>query len=413
MTGHSQPDIEKVLERRNRELSALNRVAQLMSHSLKLKDILQSALDGVLEVMDIPVGSIYLVDENTGALSCAVYRGLSENMIEFIHRESSIPLGAGFSSKVVQAGQVMMTRNLPELVEQPYRSAFEQAKIQAAIGIPLKSKGRILGVLVTSSLEQREFSPEEILHLETIGNQIGVAIENAQLFEKVSAQSEAMESYVALITKAQEEERRRIARDLHDDTVQSLAALSLKVQGIARETSRNSKLSSIEINGHLEQVRSEINVILESLRRFSHELRPEVLDQMGLIPAIELLAEELTNEGKIKAWFEKIGTQQRLSTETEVTLFRIAQEAMRNIRKHSQATEVAIRIEFGTETIKLQIKDNGKGFEPPKRMSTLTMGGRLGLIGMNERARLINGRFTIKSRPGKGTTIAVEAVVRG
>jgi signal transduction histidine kinase len=263
-------------------------------------------------------------------------------------------------------------------------------------------------VLVVSSPEQRVFSSDEILHLETIGNQIGVAIENARLFEKVNAQSEAMKSYVALITQAQEEERRRIARELHDDTVQSLAALSLKIQHIARENARNSRLSSVEISEHLEQVREEINIILESLRRFSHELRPEVLDQLGLIPAIELITEELANEGKINAWIEKIGTQQRLSIETEVTLFRIAQEAMRNIRKYSQATEVAVRIEFGTETIKLSVTDNGKGFELPSMLSSFAIEGRLGLIGMNERARLLNGDFTVRSQPGKGTTIDVE-----
>ncbi|MFC1925271.1 GAF domain-containing protein [Chloroflexota bacterium] len=403
-----QRQIEETLERRNKELSALNRVAQLMSQSMKLKEILQSALDGVIEVMEIPVGSLYLVDENSGKLSCAAYNGLNRDVVELIRSESTIPSGAGFSSKVMHAGKVMITRNLPELIQQPYRSAFERAKIQAAIGIPLRSKGKILGVLVASSREQREFSPEDILHLETIGNQIGVAIENAQLFEKVSAQSEALESYVALITKAQEEERRRIARDLHDDTVQLLAALSLKVQRIARDTARNSSVSSKEISEHLEQVRTEITDILESLRRFSHKLRPEVLDQLGLIPAIELLTEELANKGEIKAWMEKIGTQQRLSTETEVTLFRIAQEAMRNIKKHSQATEVAVRIEFGTNTIKLQITDNGKGFELPEILSSFAIAGRLGLIGMYERTRLLNGDFTVSSQVDKGTTIAVE-----
>lgn len=396
--------VEEKLAQRNRELSALNRIAQLMARSINLKDLMQHALDGVLEVMDSTLGAIWLVDESADTMSLAVHKGLNEELIKLIQGRSQILPSLSYTRRVLETDSVLVTYNLSEEVLPVYRPFFKRYKFNSAAGIPLRSKGETLGVMVITSHTQRTFSAEEIRLLDTIGNQIGVAIKHVQLFEKVQAQQADLESYITQITKAQEEERRRIARDLHDEMAQSLAVLSIRIQGIVR----NSKALPVKTVEHLNQLQNEINIILDSVRNFIHELRPEVLDQLGLIPAIEFLSEELNNKENIDARIEIIGDQQRLSSEIEVTLFRIAQEAIRNIKKHSEATEVNIRIEFNPKTVVLCIMDNGKGFEPPKTLSRFADSGKLGLIGMMERARLLNGSFLVKTGEGKGTAITVE-----
>ncbi len=137
-------------------------------------------------------------------------------------------------------------------------------------------------------------------------------------------------------------------------------------------------------------------------------MRPGGLDQVGLIPALELLTDELNKEGKVNAHIEVIGPEQRLSPEAELVLFRIAQEALRNVRRHSQATEAVVRVEFALKKVKLDVTDNGSGFELPEVLGDFAGRGKLGLIGMHERARLLGGSFSVKSQPGRGTTVAVE-----
>ena len=144
------------------------------------------------------------------------------------------------------------------------------------------------------------------------------------------------------------------------------------------------------------------------MHAFSHEPRPDVLDRLGLVSALELLTDELDSESGIKACTELVNSEKRLSPEAELVLFRIAQEALRNIRKHSQATEALVRIEFNSDKVKLTITDNGTGFELPEILGDLVGKGKLGLIGMKERVRLLDGTFSAESKPSQGTKVAVE-----
>ncbi len=212
-----------------------------------------------------------------------------------------------------------------------------------------------------------------------------------------------LQFYIAEITKAQEEERKRIARDLHDDVAQSLATLSLEIQALAKDKSH----PSTQFLKRLEQLRDMTDRTLEQVRRFSHELRPEILDQLGLLPALEFLIEEINKEGKTQAILKVTGLERRLSPETELPLFRIAQEALRNILRHSQATKTEIRVEFDEGEIRMTISDDGKGFTPPKSLGRLTRDGKFGLVSIEERARLIGGTLTVKSASGKGTSVSI------
>jgi len=210
--------------------------------------------------------------------------------------------------------------------------------------------------------------------------------------------------YVQQITQAQEEERKRIARELHDDTAQELIALSRKLDNIISTSTQLSKRDSMRV----EEARQQLDSILKGVRRFSQDLRPSVLDDLGLLPALEWLTSELQRHFGIAIGTAVIGVQRRFSPEAELLMFRIAQEALRNACKHAQASRAWVTVEFGDDKIILTVTDNGKGFELPKRLSDLASSGKLGLAGMEERARLLGGSLTLHSEPGKGTTVTVE-----
>jgi len=275
-----------------------------------------------------------------------------------------------------------------------------QEGLRGQIIVPLKSKGEVQGALAVATRQSRQFLPEELELITAIGNQIGVAVENARLYEN-------MRFYVRQITKAQEDERKRIARELHDETAQTLIDLSRRLDDLATSPER---LSETAI-GRLEEFQELIDSILRGVRRFSRDLRPSVLDDLGLLPALEWLTTNLMEENGIKTELKVYGDRRRLPPEAELALFRIVQEALSNVRKHSQASRVVTTVEFGESRVRINVDDNGQGFELAGRTDDLATTGKLGLIGMHERARLLDGTLTVHSELGKGTTIMVDAPV--
>jgi len=215
---------------------------------------------------------------------------------------------------------------------------------------------------------------------------------------------ENMEFYISEITKAQEEERKRIAREIHDESTQSLATLGLEIDAVARAKEGLPE----DVIQHLQRIRADTNKILEGLRHFSHEVRPGEIDQVGLVPALENLTEEMNKAERVNTSLEITGSERRLRPEAELVLFRSAQESLRNVRRHSGATKAAVRVKFTDRKVKLTVSDNGTGFKLPEKLSDFAAKGKLGLIGMQERARLLDSKFLVKSMVGRGTTVAVE-----
>ncbi len=239
------------------------------------------------------------------------------------------------------------------------------------------------------------------------GEVIG-AIETLEDITERKSAEENLRHYLQEITRAQEEERKRIARELHDDTAQDLLVLSRQLDSFV--VSAIDHLSTEDIS-YLERLRQQAEGILDGVHRFSQDLRPSVLDDLGLVPALEWLASDLTNHFEAAIALEVLGSVHRFSPELELILFRIAQEALRNMWKHSEASKAWVTVEFGDDKTVLTVKDNGKGFELPERIEDLAVAGKLGLVGMQERAQLIGGRLTLQSEPGKGTTVTVEVPI--
>jgi PAS domain S-box-containing protein len=219
-----------------------------------------------------------------------------------------------------------------------------------------------------------------------------------------------MRFYVQEVIRAQEDERKRVARELHDEVSPSLLLLIQRIDAI----SSNSRLKLSDVmKQKMEDLRVQTVEALESTRRIAQDLRPRILDDLGLIPALEWMADNLIKKHGIEAKVTVVGREQLLSSEVQLLLFRIAQEALNNVRKHSEASQVEITVNFGEAKTSVSITDNGKGFPVPRRVSDLAAGGKLGLAGMQERAQLIGGNVSLKSDPGHGTVISVEVPNQG
>lgn len=404
----------RIIESNEKRLAALHEVSAIVSQSLELQDILDAAILKVTEVMDIEVALAFILDGDTKELMLKAYHGVSK---EFTAGLEGLKVGEGLNGWVAQTGESLLVEDAardPRLT----REVVEREGLRAELIVPMKAKGKVAGTLCVATRRTRQFASEEIELLSQVGNQIGVAVENSRLYQKERLMTEQiardaarekqmrenLSFYLQQVTRAQEEERKRIARELHDDTIQDMVVLSRQLDGLVHSASQWLPGDMTR----LEQMRQQVGRILDGVRRFSQDLRPSVLDDLGLLPALEWLASDMMQHFGVTVAMGVVGSVRRFPPETELVLFRVAQEALRNVWKHAEASRAWITVEFGDHKTVLTIKDNGKGFELPERVADLANAGKLGLAGMQERAQLIGGSLTIQSEPGKGTTITVE-----
>lgn len=217
------------------------------------------------------------------------------------------------------------------------------------------------------------------------------------------AESEAERmAYMSHILRVQDDERRRIAEELHDDTLQVLSAIAKRAETLLFYDCSKTTPEMIE---HAEWIRGSALRGVDDLRRFCLDLRPGILDDLGLLPALRWLADRLRDDASISVKMVVEGESRRLNPQIESHIFRLVQEALSNIRRHSRATEAHITLEFAPELLRVAVQDNGVGFSLPETFSSYASAGKLGLIGMKERIQLLNGTFKIVSELGKGTAV--------
>ncbi|MFO7724854.1 MAG: histidine kinase [Oceanipulchritudo sp.] len=225
----------------------------------------------------------------------------------------------------------------------------------------------------------------------------------SNMLVKALAMQEKLRNLSHQFLHAQEEERRRISLDLHDKVAQTLVAINLHLASLARDaTASNSQMS-----GKILETQELVEQSVENVHRFARDLRPTVLDDLGLIPALQACVEDFTNETNIPAHLTAPGDLRPLGNDPAVAFFRIAQAALSNVAQHAEATEVSLTLRQTDGHLQMEIKDNGKGFDIEDEKSGKKP-NRIGLIGMRERMEMIGGRFGIDSLPGKGTSIRME-----
>jgi signal transduction histidine kinase len=256
----------------------------------------------------------------------------------------------------------------------------------------LEREAAALGWGNYEAIEESVGGIEEIQHLQN---------ELIHLAHKVKAAQAGLRGYIGAITTGQEEERRRLARELHDDTLQALIALNQRIQ-----LTRLSLQDPVSV-ASLVEIQDLTTNTMENLRRITRALRPIYLEDLGLVAALEVLTREIEQTGGFPVLFLRKGEPRRLAPQVELALYRMAQEALSNAVRHAGASQCSLEITFVPEGVKLVVQDNGRGFIPPESLAELAPQGHFGLLGLHERAELIGAKLEIQTALGSGTTIQI------
>lgn len=293
--------------------------------------------------------------------------------------------------------------------------SFNEARGFRSFGAPLKSKDRTFGSLALSSVENVEpLGPDDLRMLTAFAQQFATAIDNIRLYEIVQEREAQLEDLVARLVHAQEDERKRIARELHDDTGQKLSAMGMGLAALEvalepGDTNRGPGRAATV----LRNLREMNDQAIRELRNIMADLRPAQLDDLGLVPALKWYISQFQARNPLPQVRLTVDRAPgRLPPEHETVLFRVAQEALTNARRHAEATEVAIRLTQVDSVVELEIRDNGVGFDP-KQPPRHEPGSGLGLPGMRERVGLVSGTLQIESAPGHGACIRVMLPLQG
>ncbi|MCB0213669.1 MAG: GAF domain-containing protein [Anaerolineae bacterium] len=380
--------LEQRIAGRTQALSTINAISAVVSRSMDLDETLQDALDKTLEITSTTVGGVFLLNEGEDQLHLTAQRGMSDAMVAVV---SEFPLETDITAqRAIRKGRPVI-RELADYPEGTWHDLLTTEDWQRIISLPLVTKGNSIGTITLFTHSPDLLIVEHIQLLAAIGQQIGVAIENAQLY----AQAQQL---------AMAKERQRLARDLHDSVTQALYGVTLYAEAANRQIAVGETDRAVE---NLSELRATAQEALREIRLLIFELRPPVLEEQGLAAALQARLESVEGRSGLKTILDvENKPEARLPMDTEVGLYRIAQEALNNVLKHAQAHEVHVCLQDlpAEHKVVLEIADDGQGFDATNGNGS----GRLGLHTMRERAALLNGDLTISSQPGQGTRIRVE-----
>jgi PAS domain S-box-containing protein len=383
--------LEQRVKERTHELATLNAIAAVVSRSLDLKEILNAALDKTIELTHMDIGLAYRLEERESEaldghyLSLLAHRGVTE---EFLHYVDPLRLRGSMIEKAAHAGKpiVWLSADYPN---PQVRQANQIEGIQLGVSVPLLVKGRLVGAMSLASRNLRTTTPEELSLLAAVGQQVGIAVENARLYEQAE-QSAAMA------------ERNRLARELHDSVTQSLYSVTLYAEAAARLLTAGEQLAAAD---HLRELRDTAQEALREMRLLIFELRPPALEKSGLVAALQARLEAVEGRGGTLTELQVEGAQEaeRVPRAVQEELYQLAREALNNVLKHARAQHVRVHVQFGETVTCLEISDDGVGAD----LAQVLERGGLGLPGMKERAQKIGANLQVESAPGKGTRVRV------
>ncbi len=390
--------VNESLLRRNRELSTLYQVSRTLAGPLELDSALRAVLRQTVTAVGAGGGWVCLIAAgNSDCRTCAMF-----------WQDGAPRFPVDQCPHCVTCERVRATPHPAVLVPAssecpscPLLREEETASPVYHVAIPLQVKGETVGLL--NVVCQNEVRQEDLGLLEAIGRQVGVGIENARLWEELRRKEAVRRELLHKAITAQEEERRRIARELHDEAGQALAALLVSLRLMENAPSLE------EARAQVARMREVVNQTLDEIRALAWELRPSVLDDLGLVPALVRYIQSCRSRFGMEIDLEMVGLDQvRLPWEVETALYRIVQEALTNAARHAGAQHVSVILEQRGNRALLIVEDDGEGFDMAEVRASAQARGRLGLYGMEERASLVGGHLTVESAPGSGTTVVVE-----
>ncbi len=400
--GESE-NFQAELLRRNLDLAALNSIAAELSHSRGLVDVMHRSLVKVIEFTNSDAGWVNALTEGGKQANIICHFGLTDETMQRLSRVDFS--NCNCKTAVLKKSPLLIGGSksaCPLLSQRLSNGRF----LRCHVVVPLVSKSTVFGLMGIASSESSSFKTEHLRLLDAIGHQMSVAFENARLWEELKHKEELRGRLLEENISAQETERKRIARELHDQTGQSLTSLMVGLKMLEKDSPK-------DIRHRITDMRQLTAQTLDEVHNLALELRPSSLDDLGLVAAVKQYTQEYTAKFEINTDFQTIGFDgRRLLSQVEIALYRIIQEALTNVVRHAQAKRVSILLEARGSSIVAIVEDDGKGFNI-KQISQSATQRNLGLYGMYERAALIDGTLTIESKPGMGTTLFVELPEKG
>ncbi len=388
------------MTRAERLLAIQTRLGTSLSGTSSLARGLRLCLDGALEASGMDGGGIFLLDRRRKAMRQEVHRGLSA---AFVRAQGRIVSGSSLFALAMKSRPIYTHS---EIGFPGYGVAHDSRRegLRAIAALPIRANTRFVACLAVGSRAKDRIPPSSRRALEAVAAQIGQAVLRLQAERDLRRSHRELRILAARLTEIQENERRHIARELHDRVGQTLAGLALNLNQLqaAMPQSHDRKLAERLVGGIrlLEEATDRTRGVIA-------DLRPPLLDDEGLSPALEWYAREFSRRTgiSIRLWIED--PLPRLKPAVENALFRIIQEALTNVQRHARASEAVLSLEANERTLHLLIKDNGSGFDAHRRTSHPS---RLhwGLSIMKERATGVGGRLRIVSARGAGTQVLVE-----
>ncbi len=369
-----------------RRFESLNEVGNALSSELELEPLLALVARRLHELVDAKLVLIALPEGDL--LRVAAAEGESAYGVGGME----LALGDSKAGRVLERGR---SERIDSLLDDPEvdQQAIRRLGVHSALYVPLMVRGRAIGVVIAHDKQGATpvFSEDDLRLAESLAARAAVAVD---LSERVGRDS------VRRVVEAQELERARLARELHDETGQALTSILLGLKPLEQT------VDSTEAREALASVRELVISTLQDVRRLAVELRPSALDDFGLVPAVERLTDTFREQSGLQVDLESQLGEERLAREAETTLYRVIQEALTNVIKHAGAERVSILLQRKHSAVVAVVEDDGSGFDPGS-----TRDDALGLAGMRERVSLAGGRLQVESSPGSGTTVVVEVPV--
>lgn len=382
----------------------LNRIGQAITAKLNLAEILELLEERILTRLQGDLATISLLDPATNELANISARGAR-------HAETLLGLrlkvGEGGMGWVAQHGQPLAFPDVHQDRRWARSDVSEAEGVVSWLGAPLIIENRVMGVINVSTRSRHEFNNDDIEFLSALALQAAIAIQNSRLFDEVRAAHAQLQLLSRQLFEVQENERRDLTREMHDQIGQTLTALGLNLNIIRAQLPPE---SAAQVADRLNDSAQLIDEITDRVRDVITNLRPPVLDDYGVVAALHWYSDQFSKRTGLATVVRGAHTR-RLPPPVETALFRIAQEALTNIAQHAQAKQVTIALDSTHQVARLTIADDGVGFnfdgsQFTKERSGLGLG--LGLVGMKERANAVNAQLWIESAPAQGTKVVVE-----
>ncbi|MGH7384830.1 MAG: GAF domain-containing sensor histidine kinase [Candidatus Rokuibacteriota bacterium] len=380
-------------ERRRVEAETLARLVHTISATLDLDAVLRHVAAAGRELCGSDIAHILLRDADSDTMFARYGVGHAIDDADAPH----IVRGKGAGGQAWGTGRPFRTANRPDdpRVRGDYPEAVKQEGVIATLVVPIWIGGQVEGLVYVSNRTDRSFTDRDEAILIRLADHAAIAIQNATLFTRLQGLS-------GRLMEVQEAERRHLARELHDEIGQLLTGLRLTLDVPEPPSSM--------LRERLGQAQALVQELLARIRALSLDLRPSILDDLGVLPALLGHVERYTSQTKIRVHLEHSGLDRRFAPETETGVYRIVQEALTNVARHGRVDEVTVRLWANDDVLGVQVEDHGAGFDPGVVLGAGRSGG---LAGLRERAALLNGHLTVETGPGRGVRLTAEVPLNG